>query len=397
MTAVVCGVPAYSDPAHADLPHVVKFSGGRSSAAMTLSMARSGALKPSRRDVVLVANTTAEHPATYEFAAQVCNELESEHGVPCLWYEFCTVEDAARGRWTRVPSCRLVRRVKASSGDDPARPGYRDDGTAFEELVSLKGMVPNRRLRFCTQWLKVLPGLELISYWLGGGPGLPHAGHHHGDRLARCSSDARAFLNNCPVSRPAQKWADFAPVAPAGDGPTPAVDIAGRSGPAVQFVTCLGLRADEQKRVQKAHMQALLYGGAGSPSCRHDSHPAGEVIATPLADAGADKTSVKEFWSRQRYDLRLDDGRGNCVYCFMKGEPAIRLLAASEAKTAAGPAGIQWWAGIESRYAGESISGPEGRFKFLSLRAPSYTDIAADPDSAVRGRASAVLPCSCTD
>ena len=87
--------------------------------------------------------------------------MKGRHGVPCSWYEYCTVETVAKNGWTRVGSYRLVRRVRASAADDPAVPGYRDDGTAFEEMVSLQGMIPNRSVRMCTQRLKLLPGLEL--------------------------------------------------------------------------------------------------------------------------------------------------------------------------------------------------------------------------------------------
>lgn len=347
---VLCGQISYRDAAHARLPHVVKFSGGRSSGAMAVSLARSGALDPSRGDVVLFANTTAEHPATYEFAARVCEELESNHGLPCLWYEFCTVEALTRSGWSRVASFRLVRRVKASPDDDPAAPGYRDDGTAFEEMVSRKTMIPNRSLRFCTQQLKVLPGIEVLSYWLGGGPGPAHAGHFYGDRLGSAAADAerysgsamtvaeyeaaRGFAHSQPPSRPAQRWSDFTPI-PTGrpsDGPRPKADLAGRHGPPVGYVTLMGLRADERERVTKAQMAEVMYGGATTAQCRHESHPAGEVIVAPLADHGADKQAVCDFWAAQPYDLELDrDGRwGNCVYCFMKGEPALRRMAAAE-------------------------------------------------------------------
>ena len=62
-----------------------------------LSLAETGELRPERGDVVLFANTSAEHPGTWAFAAECCERLERDFGLPCLWYEFCTVEDAWRG------------------------------------------------------------------------------------------------------------------------------------------------------------------------------------------------------------------------------------------------------------------------------------------------------------
>ena len=415
--SAVCGAPAYMSRRHAALPHIVKFSGGRSSASMVLSLARSGALSPDRGDLVLFANTTAEHPATYDFAAMVCDELEARHAIPCLWYEFCTVEESGKAGWSRRPSYRLVRRVKAMPADDPAAPGYSDDGCAFEELASLKRMLPNRSLRFCTQFLKVLPGIALISEWLGGGPGPAAAGHYHGRPLTSAAADASRysgtrldpeevariaeFVHSRQWMRPAQSWADFTLVPPRdNESSRPRADVAGLTGPPVRYVTLLGLRSDEPERVNRAHFEAMLADGANSSQCRHESHPAGEIIATPLADAGADKDRVNAFWHHQPYDLGIDGSKGNCVYCFMKGAPALRRLAAAENVAAPsdqrGPASIRWWADIEARYAGPSNDPAARQFKFLAFRSPSYAEIASTPDGSDRQGAT-TLPCACTD
>ena len=136
MASAVRAALAYRDPNHERLPHVVRFSGGRSSALMTLRLASEGVLRRDRGDVVLFANTTAEHPGTYEFAHEVCEEIEGQFGVPSLWYEGCAVEAATRAGYTRSRTFRLVRRVPEADGDDPRWPGYRSRGEAFEEMVS---------------------------------------------------------------------------------------------------------------------------------------------------------------------------------------------------------------------------------------------------------------------
>lgn len=84
----------YRDNAHRELPHILSYSGGRSSAALALMAAEEGLLRPERGDLLLFANTSAEHPGTYEFAAECKRRIESEFGLPFLWFEFCTVEDA---------------------------------------------------------------------------------------------------------------------------------------------------------------------------------------------------------------------------------------------------------------------------------------------------------------
>ena len=64
---------------------------------MAFLLAEGGLLRPERGDVILFANTSAEHPATYDFARECKERLERDFGLPFFWFEFCTVEDARRG------------------------------------------------------------------------------------------------------------------------------------------------------------------------------------------------------------------------------------------------------------------------------------------------------------
>lgn len=416
MSTLLAGLPNYRVPDHITLPHVVKFSGGRSSGAMTLSLARGGVLQPDRGDVVLFANTTAEHPATYEFAARVCDEVESEHGVPCFWYEFCTVEMASADGYRRRSSYQLVKREPRQATDDDAVQGYRSDGSAFEELASFKAMLPNRYLRICTRFLKVLPGIMLLSEWYGGGPGPAHAGHGHGRALVGVEdavrrykgtkltseeyADVVGFVHSRRPARPAQVWRSFTtarldrPV----EGPRPVADLWGRTGPPFRYVTLLGLRADEEKRVQRMEMQNLFAEGAGSSRCKDTSQPPGELVYAPLADHGAATRDVEEFWNRQAFDLGIDSSLGNCVFCFMKGPRALSRIARSECTppNTGTPVSIDWWADIETKYGRESTVDEGSKFKFLSLKSLSFADLANGVRPAV-SNGSPSVPCACTD
>ncbi len=169
------GKLAYRHPNHKELPHIVSFSGGRSSAALTFMAAKEGLLKPERGDAVLFANTSAEHPGTYEFAATCKERLEKEFNLPCFWFEFCTVEDAWHGEYRRRPSYRLVKSV-ALSDEEPY--GYHSNGEVFEEMVAWQGMLPNPHSRTCTAKLKLFPSHELLGEWLGRTTGPSHTGHH---------------------------------------------------------------------------------------------------------------------------------------------------------------------------------------------------------------------------
>lgn len=386
----------YRASQHRELAHVVKFSGGRSSAAMVLSLCRQGLLDADRGDVVLFANTGAEHPATYAFADRVCDEVETRHGIPCLWYEFCTVEDAGIRGWRRYASYRLVSRRPAQSDDSATVPGYSHRGEPFEELASWKAMLPNRHVRLCTQYLKTTSGAMLIADWLGGGPGPRRAGHGHnrrfgtplyaGQRMSEVQNDEmRRFVNSQPTSRPAQVWRDFTDVSlfRLNEGPRPQADVWGRHGPPVPYVALLGLRSDESERVDRMLMRGLFAEGATSAACRDASQPAGECDYAPLAEGGSTRSDIEEFWAEnaQGYDLGIDGRLGNCVYCFMKGAPALAAIAREESAyeadardCAQGPSRLRWWAQLEQRYAGPSHGG--GNFKFLSLSSPTYEQIA---------------------
>ena len=86
---------------------MVRFSGGRSSAMMTLMLLDEGRLDAGRGDVVLFNNTAAEAPATYAFVRQIRTHVE-QAGIPFLSTEFATAEVLHQGRWARTPTYRLV-------------------------------------------------------------------------------------------------------------------------------------------------------------------------------------------------------------------------------------------------------------------------------------------------
>ena len=93
----------YRAKRHSTLPHVVKFSGGRSSGMLLFTLLKNGILNPNRGDVIVFNNTSAEHPDTYRFARD-CRKASNGYGIPFYWVEFQTYEDARNGEWTRLPS-----------------------------------------------------------------------------------------------------------------------------------------------------------------------------------------------------------------------------------------------------------------------------------------------------
>ena len=138
----------YRDPRHADLPYVIKFSGGRSSGMLLFTLLKSRQLDADRGDVVIFNNTAAEHPQTYRFVNE-CRRRARPARVPFFQIEFQTYEDAHRGEWTRRPAYRLVNaRPRTAANED----GFHWRGEVYEELLSWSGYVPNQFRRTCTKF-----------------------------------------------------------------------------------------------------------------------------------------------------------------------------------------------------------------------------------------------------
>jgi 3'-phosphoadenosine 5'-phosphosulfate sulfotransferase (PAPS reductase)/FAD synthetase len=91
-----------------------------------------------------------------------------------------------------------------------------------------------------------------------------------------------------------------------------------------EYMSWVGIRADEQKRAAKI------------PRDR-----------TPLVSAGVTKHDVGNFWKAQPFDLELPNFNGvtyhgNCDLCFLKGESQTRSLIAEK------PDRALWWIKMEA-------------------------------------------------
>ena len=125
----------YRAKSHMELPHVLKFSGGRSSGLLLFTLLENSFLRQERGDVVVFNNTSCEHPETYKFAAE-CKKRVEAAGVPFFFVQFQTYEDARQGEWRRVPSYRLVNE-RPFSEDNPD--GFQWRGEVFESWVTGSG------------------------------------------------------------------------------------------------------------------------------------------------------------------------------------------------------------------------------------------------------------------
>ena len=349
------------------MPQIVKVSGGRSSGMMLLRLLETGTLDPSRGDVAIFTNTSAEHSATYTFLSRLKTVAE-ERGLPFFWLEFCTYEDAVRGEWTRRNAYRLV-------NDRPAGPdnpdGYHHHGEVFEEMLSSECATPSMQKRFCTRTLKVAPSNAFLVDWFGVKDGPKRLGHfgsesrltddaildRHEKNRGRTPRDIflakKRYVRERSLVRPAQRFADFSAVPRLWRPPVPKKLFGPR---AVPFISNLGLRADEAHRVEKTEHR--ISRKRGSRSQAWGDQPPGEAICAPLVEARVNRDAVSAFWKMQPFDLELPaDGRyGNCVFCMMKGRIQLTELARECPAGTVGPESIDWWIEMEAKYGRDLIA-----------------------------------------
>ena len=417
----------YKRPEHRDWPHVVKFSGGRSSAMMLLLLLENGSLEKSRGDVIVFNNTSAEHEETYRFVKHCKNVAETEYGVPFFITEFQTYEDSWLGRWRRASTYRLVRSTPYRYYKDRVSRGYKHKGEVFEEFVSWQSQLPTRFARTCTEYLKLQTTVHFLEDWFGRSGGLSkqeceigiktqnvrtiatdRLGHYYSSSQMPTPSDygdreeiVRYHFNQ-PNFRDSQKFQDYTDVKPIGDLESSLVKshVFGtkavmRGDDALPYVSLIGLRADEPARV------ARVYGRNNDSMSPRKRLADREYVYAPLFELGINQGDVLRFWQKQSFNLQLPSevNLSNCVYCFMKGANTIReLIPYSKGD---GPGNIEWWVNIEAKYGREvKTRGEENqitKFGFFGANAQSYKSIKSGklrPDSFTEFES---LPCECTD
>lgn len=152
-----------------------------------------------------------------------------------------------------------------------------------------------------------------------------------------------------------------------------------------EWDTCIGIRADEERRLAK--MRARGRSSEGSF----------ETMRAPLGDAGITVQHVGEFWESNHFDLLLPNfnGRtlhGNCDLCFLKGGDQVLSLIREN------PQRATWWMQQESRIASAGKFRGDGA-RFRSDR-PSYAEMhrmATTHGELFPFGDSAIEDCACTD
>ena len=427
----------YESRAHREWPHVVKFSGGKTSGMLLFILLEAGVLKAERGDVVVFNNTSAEHPKTYEFARQCKRVVEGRYKMPFFWIEYQTYEDARHGEYVRLPSFRLVN-TQPFSESNPN--GYRHRGEVFEEMLSHKGYVPSVFKRICTQSLKLESSRLFLREWLANKEQTERLGHFgEGSRMDEAAMFARhlrhgggageggggggvggseyfdiyrakkAFVRDCAPAREAQKWRDYSSKVVAFNNKELEGRVYGRKAhfgrDGIAYLSFVGIRSDEGARVVRIRQR----------NCGNDNKGyEGEHVYMPLADMGISERDVLDFWGKQTWRLELNSGDNlsNCTFCFLKG---VRKLGAAKAALEREwcaeyentPCDIRWWAAIEKKY-GRDLKAEGRKIRssvaddfigfFGTSKKLSYERLVEDGgvDKGDIGFADG-LPCDCTD
>lgn len=113
--------------------NVFSFSGGRTSAYMTIRYAKAG-------DLVIFANTGKEHAKTLDFVDQVMRHCEAM-GCVCVWLEYCPENG-----------------FKQVAYETAAR-----NGEPYRDLILKRSYLPNVAHRICTTELKIRPMAKYIK------------------------------------------------------------------------------------------------------------------------------------------------------------------------------------------------------------------------------------------
>lgn len=355
-------------------PHIVKFSGGRSSGMMLMEMLKQRALKPERGDVIVFNNTSAEHPATYRFTREMKNLAEEKYNIPFFWIEYKTFEDAGKHGWKRNPSYRLVNENEYSERN---KDGYRFQGEVYEELLSHSTFLPNMRDRSCTKWLKIFTTNAFLADWFAQKEGIDRLGHYgetaritdediiHAHKIHKGSNPdeillaKKEFVRKSDFVRKEALWQDFTKSKICFDNDSIKESVLGNKGElfgrkAISYISCLGIRKDEEIRVEK--IRARIHGARNEKGRSLCNQPPRETILAPLVDKSISQSDVIAFWKKQEFNLNLPDSGlfSNCVYCPLKGRAKLLKLAqrelSSESDMGIAPDSIDWWIEMEKKY-----------------------------------------------
>ena len=192
------------------------------------------------------------------------------------------------------------------------------DGEPFKLLIQSRKMLPNKTMRFCTIDLKLRPSNRYVRQILG--------------------------------------WKEY--------------------------MNAIGFRHDEPKRIAKlegekksSQVYAKLFEEFDQDEPEERDYLPGETPFCPLDVAKITKPMILDWWARNDFDLRLEEGEGNCDLCFLKGGAILVKLMEKR------PADAAWWIERERERERElserAMTLRKRRFALFDARRPSYEGLLA--------------------
>lgn len=416
-------------------PHIVKFSGGRSSGMMLMELLRGNKLKSERGDVIIFNNTSAEHSATYDFTRTMKKLAEEEYNIPFFWIEYQTYEDSNNSyQWSRKPSYKLVNE-QPFSRDNPN--GYRYKGEVFEEMISLGGFLPSMVSRICTVSMKIYITNAFLSDWFAQKQGIDRLGHY-GKSPKMSDADVikthyknggsvpesillekKSFVRSCAFVRNKQIWQDWTKANIVINNNSLRESVVGNKAQlygdiSVDYVSVLGIRSDEQRRITK--IENRIDEAQENQGKSLFNQPHGESIYAPLVDDGITQEQVIDFWEEQGFNLRLSNTGlfSNCLYCPLKSKAKLQQIATLQLENEVNedtPESIDWWINIEKKYSRDleaenreitsekapkyvGFFGPVKNLVFEDIKNKVNSGEKIDPELL---KLESAIPCNCTD
>lgn len=416
-------------------PHIVKFSGGRSSAMMLMGLLENNQLNPKRGDVIIFNNTSAEHSATYEFTRKIKKIAEEKYNIPFFWIEYQTYEDSSGTyQWSRKPTYRLT-------NDQPYgeknKNGYRYKGEVFEEMISLGGFLPSMVSRVCTLSMKIFITNAFLSDWFAQKQGFERLGHYgnnpkmsdddvkktHKKKGGSTPNDIlllkKAFVRSCTFVRKKQFWQDWTNADIVIDNEILKSSVLGNKAQlygdlAVDYISVLGIRIDEQRRITK--IENRIDEAQDNQGKSLFNQPHGESILAPLIDENITQDQVIDFWNKQDFNLELPNSGlfSNCLYCPLKSKGKLLQIAIEQLGNVPNeltPGNIDWWINIEQKYSRNLIAenreitsekspkfvgffGPTKELIFEGIKKQAENGVTVDKELL---ELESAIPCNCTD
>ncbi len=401
---------------------------------MLMRLLESNQLNPKRGDIVIFNNTSAEHPATYEFTRQMKKLTEEQYNIPFFWIEYQTYEDSSGTyQWSRKPTYRLTNDQPYSEQN---KNGYRCKGEVFEEMISLGGFLPSMVSRICTVTMKIFITNAFLSDWFAQKQSIERLGHY--GKVAKMSDDdvkrthkknggnvpkdillcKKAFVRSCAFVREKQFWKDWTKADIVINNDVLRKSVLGNKVQlygdlSADYVSVLGIRSDEQRRITK--IENRIDEAQENQGKSLFNQPHGEIIYAPLVDDNTTQEQVIEFWEKQSFNLKLSNTGlfSNCLYCPLKSKAKLQQIATLQLEQNIDkdtPESIDWWINIEKKYSRDLVAedrditkentkfvgffGGVNKFVFEGIKKKVDNGEKIDPELL---KLDSAIPCNCTD